>query len=137
MTTLLIPPTSTLVGPLSPSSESSTASLMRSFLAGNVDEIGKRCLGAVFALNTGSNAPDLIVGAAFLKNVYAAYRFSPNPAVGLASLSNVANAMSGVIRPGSGSSGDGSVSGAGAVRGRGSVWIWVLGAAAVAVLCWL
>ncbi|KAI5481256.1 hypothetical protein MNV49_004876 [Pseudohyphozyma bogoriensis] len=51
------------------------------------------CLGAFFITETGASSPDWIVGDVFLKNVYSAFRFSPNPAVGFASLSSNAPAL--------------------------------------------
>ncbi|ORY75028.1 aspartic peptidase domain-containing protein, partial [Leucosporidium creatinivorum] len=66
------------------------------FNAGNLDTRGQLCLGAIFALDTGTaaNAPEWIVGATFLKNVYAAFRFGPEKAVGFAGLSGEGEALS-------------------------------------------
>ncbi|EIN09402.1 acid protease [Punctularia strigosozonata HHB-11173 SS5] len=47
------------------------------------------CLGAFFALDTGSSAPSWIVGDTFLKNVYSVFRYNP-PSVGFAELSDTA-----------------------------------------------
>jgi cathepsin D len=49
------------------------------------DPTGKRCLGAFFALDTGSAAPAWIVGDTFLKNVYSVFRYNP-PSIGFARL---------------------------------------------------
>jgi len=56
---------------------------------------GGQCLGALFALNTGSGAPSWIVGDTFLKNVFSVFRFSP-PSVGFAQLSDNALAQNDV-----------------------------------------
>jgi cathepsin D len=82
------------------------------FNAGSVDTSGKLCLGAVFALETGSSTISVIIGecvllssfsslhssatktdsfplstcSAFLTGVYNAYRFSSPAAVGFATL---------------------------------------------------
>ncbi|KAM0755531.1 acid protease [Meredithblackwellia eburnea MCA 4105] len=58
------------------------------FNAGTASSNTNVCLGAFFEIETSRNNPDWIVGAAFLKNVYTNFRFSPNPAVGFASLSS-------------------------------------------------
>ncbi|GAA5993315.1 hypothetical protein JCM11641_001454 [Rhodosporidiobolus odoratus] len=65
------------------------------FNAGAVDSRGSLCLGAVFALETGSSTVSTIVGDAFLTGYYNAYRFSPNPAVGLATLGSGGTANTG------------------------------------------
>lgn len=57
------------------------------FNAGNLDQRGRLCLGAIFALDMPAGAPEWIIGAAFLKNVYAAFRFGQEKAVGFAMLS--------------------------------------------------
>lgn len=62
------------------------------FNAGAVDSTGQYCLGAIFALETGSSsAISYIFGDAFLTGVYSAYRFDP-PAVGFAQLGSGGNA---------------------------------------------
>ncbi|EPQ51649.1 acid protease [Gloeophyllum trabeum ATCC 11539] len=60
-----------------------------------VDSSGTQCVGAFFEVNTGDNTPGWIVGDAFLKNVYTAFRYSP-PSVGFASLSSTALGENGV-----------------------------------------
>ncbi|KIK81195.1 hypothetical protein PAXRUDRAFT_199653 [Paxillus rubicundulus Ve08.2h10] len=57
-----------------------------------------QCIGAFFELNTGSNAPEWIVGDTFLKNVYSVFRYSP-PSIGFAALSETALGMNGVNGP--------------------------------------
>jgi len=55
------------------------------------------CVGAFFQLDVqGDGTPPWIVGDTFLKNVYSVFRFDP-PAVGFATLSSTANALSGDI----------------------------------------
>ncbi|GAA6051893.1 hypothetical protein JCM3770_006561 [Rhodotorula araucariae] len=66
------------------------------FNAGAVDSRGSLCLGAVFALETGSKSSiSIIVGDAFLTGVYSAYRFSDPPAVGFASRGSGGSANTG------------------------------------------
>ncbi|KIJ20610.1 hypothetical protein PAXINDRAFT_106243 [Paxillus involutus ATCC 200175] len=57
-----------------------------------------QCIGAFFELETGSSAPDWIVGDTFLKNVYSVFRYNP-PSVGFAALSETALGMNGVNGP--------------------------------------
>ncbi|KAF8842383.1 acid protease [Paxillus ammoniavirescens] len=57
-----------------------------------------QCVGAFFELNTGSSAPEWIVGDTFLKNVYSVFRYSP-PSIGFAALSETALGMNGVNGP--------------------------------------
>lgn len=65
------------------------------FNAGAVDSTGQYCLGAVFALETGSSSSiSFIIGDAFLTGVYNAYRFNP-PAVGFAQLGSGGTANTG------------------------------------------
>ncbi|KAG9309476.1 aspartic peptidase domain-containing protein [Chiua virens] len=56
------------------------------------------CVGALFAIDTGSGPPSWIVGGTFLKNVYSVFRYSP-PSVGFATLSSTALSMNGVDGP--------------------------------------
>ncbi|BGP12405.1 hypothetical protein JCM10213_001990 [Rhodosporidiobolus nylandii] len=66
------------------------------FNAGAVDSRGTQCLGAIFALETGSTSTiDTIIGDAFLTGVYNAYRFSDPPAVGFATLGSGGTANTG------------------------------------------
>ncbi|GAA5871882.1 hypothetical protein JCM3774_000716 [Rhodotorula dairenensis] len=65
------------------------------FNAGAVDSTGQNCLGAIFALETGSSSSiSFIIGDAFLTGVYNAYRFNP-PAVGFAQLGSGGTANTG------------------------------------------
>ncbi|KAG0661883.1 hypothetical protein C6P46_003774 [Rhodotorula mucilaginosa] len=65
------------------------------FNAGAVDSTGQYCLGAIFALETGSSSSiSFIIGDAFLTGVYNAYRFNP-PAVGFAQLGSGGTANTG------------------------------------------
>ncbi|KIM44828.1 hypothetical protein M413DRAFT_363610 [Hebeloma cylindrosporum] len=56
------------------------------------------CLGAFFALSTGSSAPSWIVGDTFLKNVYSVFRYHPL-SIGFAELSAAAIAENGSNGP--------------------------------------
>ncbi|KAG0145715.1 hypothetical protein CROQUDRAFT_658385 [Cronartium quercuum f. sp. fusiforme G11] len=66
------------------------------FNVGTVDESGKMCLGAIFAVESATSSstttsltPAWIVGDSFLKNVYTVFRASPSPAaVGFATPAN-------------------------------------------------
>ncbi|GAA6002757.1 hypothetical protein JCM10207_007660 [Rhodosporidiobolus poonsookiae] len=78
------------------------------FNAGAVDNRGRLCLGAVFALETGSSSISTIVGDAFLTGVYNAYRFAPTPAVGFATLGSGGTANTGSSATSSGT-GNGAV----------------------------
>ncbi|BGP36378.1 hypothetical protein JCM10450v2_000278 [Rhodotorula kratochvilovae] len=74
------------------------------FNAGAVDSRGSLCLGAVFALETGSSSSiSVIVGDAFLTGVYSAYRFSDPPAVGFAKRGSGGSANTGANDSSSGS----------------------------------
>lgn len=53
------------------------------FTSQPIEATGTYCLGAFFVFQSSSNI-DWIIGAAFLKNVYSSFRFSPNAAVGFA-----------------------------------------------------
>ncbi|GAA6043251.1 hypothetical protein JCM8097_008487 [Rhodosporidiobolus ruineniae] len=97
------------------------------FNAGAVSRSGSLCLGAVFALETGSDSISVIIGDAFLTGVYNAYRFSPTPAVGFATLGSGGTANTGSST--ASESGSGGTSGAVAVGKVG-----VKGAAAASFL---
>ncbi|KAF5328166.1 hypothetical protein D9619_013433 [Psilocybe cf. subviscida] len=56
------------------------------------------CLGAFFELQTGSSAPQWIVGDTFLKNVYSVFRYDPL-SIGFAELSATAIAQNGADAP--------------------------------------
>ncbi|EJD35271.1 acid protease [Auricularia subglabra TFB-10046 SS5] len=60
------------------------------------------CAGGLFDIDTGGNgAPDWIVGATFLKNVYSVFRSSP-PSVGFATLANPGDPTGAEVRGTSG-----------------------------------
>ncbi|GAA5827279.1 hypothetical protein JCM11251_001203 [Rhodosporidiobolus azoricus] len=102
------------------------------FNAGAVDRFGRLCLGAVFALETESDAVSIIVGDAFLTGVYNAYRLSEPAAVGFATLGSggTANTGSSASSTVSGSGGNG----AGAVGVKGATVAAAVGAAAAVAL---
>ncbi|GAA5918358.1 hypothetical protein JCM1841_002187 [Sporobolomyces salmonicolor] len=83
------------------------------FNAGAVDSRGSLCLGAIFALETGSSSVSFIVGDAFLTGVYNAYRFSSPPAVGFATLGSGGSTTSSGSSDSTSSSSSSSTSGAG------------------------
>lgn len=64
------------------------------FNAGYADSAGRFCYASFFGIETSGNGPSWIVGASFLKNVMAAFRYSPDPAVGFAQLSQAAIELS-------------------------------------------
>ncbi|GAA5895886.1 hypothetical protein JCM5296_006693 [Sporobolomyces johnsonii] len=103
------------------------------FNAGAVDSQGTLCLGAVFALETGSSSVSYIVGDAFLTGVYNAYRFTDPPAVGFAKLgSGGSTSTSGSTDSTSSSSGS-STSGAGSAVAKVGVSLATVVAALVGV----
>ncbi|TCD65054.1 hypothetical protein EIP91_003292 [Steccherinum ochraceum] len=53
------------------------------------------CVGALFEFKTGAGGPTWIVGDTFLKNVYSVFRAEPQPSVGFARLSPLAESMNG------------------------------------------
>ncbi|GAA5861451.1 hypothetical protein JCM1840_005375 [Sporobolomyces johnsonii] len=103
------------------------------FNAGAVDSQGTLCLGAVFALETGSSSVSYIVGDAFLTGVYNAYRFTDPPAVGFAKLgSGGSTSTSGSTDSTSSSSGS-STSGAGSAVAKVGVSLATVVAALVGI----
>ncbi|GAA6059356.1 hypothetical protein JCM10212_003254 [Sporobolomyces blumeae] len=100
------------------------------FNGGAVDSYGRLCLGAIFALETGSNSPSVIVGDAFLTGVYSAYRFTSPAAVGFASLGSGGSAGTGSSETSSGGTNAGAtvfskatLSAATVVAGLVGLWI--------------
>ncbi|GAA5858760.1 hypothetical protein JCM8547_004975 [Rhodosporidiobolus lusitaniae] len=109
------------------------------FNAGAVDTRGTQCLGAIFALETGSDTISMIVGDAFLTNYYNAYRFSSGSqkaAVGFAQLGSggTANTGSSASASGSGSGGTSGAMSAFAALGKGGVAATALAVVVAAVL---
>lgn len=118
------------------------------FNLGAIERSGTWCMGAVFEFGASQNSPvNWIIGAAFLKNVYSAFRFEP-AAVGFAQLADgvqnsAANTSSWTTANGGGSSsgpvvsGDGgrpSGSGKSAAERAVPRWVVVLFAVAAAFL---
>jgi cathepsin D len=87
------------------------------FNSGQLIGTNNLCAGAIFELGSNSTIPQSetstpawIVGDAFIKNVYASFRFSPDPAVGFATLSSEAIGLAST--GGTSTSSKGSLSGA-------------------------
>lgn len=93
------------------------------FNLGAIERTGTWCMGAVFEFGASQNSPvNWIIGAAFLKNVYTAFRYEP-AAIGFAELADgvqnsAANTSSWTTSGGGGGviSGDGKKAGSGAAR---------------------